>query len=111
MPDDCEVAGLLALMLLTEARRTARVSASGELVTLGEQDRGAWDAATPQPVAPATRLSLRPSFRGAEQACGGRHDDGQPAAGTTGNSSSRSWPIVPAGLAITKLQHIFCGTS
>jgi RNA polymerase sigma-70 factor (ECF subfamily) len=45
LPDDGEVAGLLALMLLTEARRTARVSASGELVTLGEQDRGAWDAA------------------------------------------------------------------
>ena len=32
-------------MLLTEARRAARVSASGELVTLDEQDRGAWDAA------------------------------------------------------------------
>jgi RNA polymerase sigma-70 factor, ECF subfamily len=45
MPDDGEVAGLLALMLLTEARRTARVSASGELVTLDEQDRGTWDAA------------------------------------------------------------------
>ncbi len=45
MPDDGEVAGLLALMLLTEARRTARVSASGELVTLDEQDRGAWEAA------------------------------------------------------------------
>jgi RNA polymerase sigma-70 factor (ECF subfamily) len=45
MPDDGEVAGLLALMLLTEARRTARVSANGELVTLDEQDRGAWDAA------------------------------------------------------------------
>jgi RNA polymerase sigma-70 factor, ECF subfamily len=44
-PDDGEVAGLLALMLLTEARRTARVSASGELVTLAEQDRGTWDAA------------------------------------------------------------------
>jgi len=44
MPDDGEVTGLLALMLLTEARRTARVSASGELVPLGEQDRGAWDA-------------------------------------------------------------------
>ncbi|GLY93789.1 DUF6596 domain-containing protein [Actinoplanes sp. NBRC 103695] len=42
--DDGEVAGLLALMLLTEARRPARVSATGELVTLGEQDRGAWDA-------------------------------------------------------------------
>lgn len=39
------MAGLLALMLLTEARRTARVSASGELVTLVEQDRGTWDAA------------------------------------------------------------------
>jgi RNA polymerase sigma-70 factor, ECF subfamily len=44
MPDDGEVAGLLALMLLDEARRTARVSASGELVTLAEQDRGTWDA-------------------------------------------------------------------
>jgi RNA polymerase sigma-70 factor (ECF subfamily) len=45
MPEDGEVAGLLALMLLTEARRAARVSASGELVPLDEQDRGAWDAA------------------------------------------------------------------
>jgi RNA polymerase sigma-70 factor (ECF subfamily) len=45
LPDDGEVAGLLALMLLTEARRAARVSATGELVPLGEQDRGAWDAA------------------------------------------------------------------
>jgi RNA polymerase sigma-70 factor (ECF subfamily) len=44
-PDDGEVAGLLALMLLIESRRTARVSANGELITLGEQDRGAWDAA------------------------------------------------------------------
>src|SRR5689334_20063780 len=45
MPEDGEVAGLLALMLMTEARRTARISASGELVTLDDQDRGAWDAA------------------------------------------------------------------
>jgi RNA polymerase sigma-70 factor, ECF subfamily len=45
LPEDGEVAGLLALMLLIEARRTARVSASGELVALGEQDRGRWDAA------------------------------------------------------------------
>ncbi len=43
LPEDGEVAGLLALMLLTEARRPARVSASGELVTLDEQDREAWD--------------------------------------------------------------------
>ncbi|BCY08664.1 RNA polymerase sigma factor [Actinoplanes sp. L3-i22] len=45
LPGDGETAGLLALMLLTEARRGARVSATGELVTLAEQDRGAWDAA------------------------------------------------------------------
>ncbi len=44
MPQDGEVAGLLALMLLIEARRTARVSTSGELVALDEQDRGVWDA-------------------------------------------------------------------
>jgi RNA polymerase sigma-70 factor (ECF subfamily) len=44
MPQDGEVAGLLALMLLTDARRIARVSATGELVPLGEQDRGAWNA-------------------------------------------------------------------
>ncbi|MCV2393681.1 sigma-70 family RNA polymerase sigma factor [Actinotalea sp. M2MS4P-6] len=38
-----EVTGLLALMLLTEARRPARLSATGELVTLDEQVRSAWD--------------------------------------------------------------------
>jgi RNA polymerase sigma-70 factor (ECF subfamily) len=45
MPADGEVAGLLALMLLTDARRAARVSALGELVTLDQQDRAAWDRA------------------------------------------------------------------
>jgi RNA polymerase sigma-70 factor (ECF subfamily) len=44
MPEDGEVAGLLALMLLIEARRTARVAATGELVRLDEQDRELWDA-------------------------------------------------------------------
>jgi RNA polymerase sigma-70 factor, ECF subfamily len=43
MPGDGEVAGLLALMLLTEARRSTRLSTSDELVSLDEQDRGAWD--------------------------------------------------------------------
>ncbi len=38
-----ETTGLLALMLLTEARRPARISTPGELVALDEQDRGAWD--------------------------------------------------------------------
>ena len=45
LPGDGEVAGLLALMLLTEARRPARVSSAGELVALGEQDRGMWSDA------------------------------------------------------------------
>ncbi|MDQ0260410.1 RNA polymerase sigma factor [Sinomonas atrocyanea] len=45
LPDHGEAAGLLALMLLTEARRPARVAADGALVPLGEQDRSAWDAA------------------------------------------------------------------
>jgi RNA polymerase sigma factor (sigma-70 family) len=44
-PDDGEVAGLLALMLFTDARRPARVSHTGELVTLDEQDRGLWNRA------------------------------------------------------------------
>jgi RNA polymerase sigma-70 factor, ECF subfamily len=44
IPDDGEVTGLLALMLLTESRRYTRVSPSGVLVPLGEQDRRSWDA-------------------------------------------------------------------
>jgi predicted RNA polymerase sigma factor len=45
LPGDPEVAGLLALMLLTEARRPARTSPGGELVPLAEQDRRRWDQA------------------------------------------------------------------
>ncbi|MFF9562456.1 RNA polymerase sigma factor [Leifsonia sp. NPDC014704] len=44
LPDDGEATGMLALMLLSEARSDARVSSTGELVPLGEQDRGMWDA-------------------------------------------------------------------
>jgi RNA polymerase sigma factor (sigma-70 family) len=44
LPDDGEVAGLLALMLLTDARRHARTTANGELVPLADQDRTLWDA-------------------------------------------------------------------
>jgi RNA polymerase sigma factor (sigma-70 family) len=43
LPDDPEVTGLLALMLLTEARRPARTDADGELVPLSQQDRTLWD--------------------------------------------------------------------
>ena len=45
MPDEAEATGLLALMLLHDARRTARLDAHGDLVTLEDQDRGKWDAA------------------------------------------------------------------
>jgi RNA polymerase sigma factor (sigma-70 family) len=44
LPEDAEVAGLLALMLLTDARRAARVLPDGSLVPLAEQDRSRWDA-------------------------------------------------------------------
>jgi RNA polymerase sigma factor (sigma-70 family) len=43
LPADCEVAGLLALMLLTDARRAARSGPNGELISLAEQDRTLWD--------------------------------------------------------------------
>jgi RNA polymerase sigma factor (sigma-70 family) len=43
LPDDGEVAGLLALMLLTDARRAARTGPAGELIPLDEQDRALWD--------------------------------------------------------------------
>jgi RNA polymerase sigma-70 factor (ECF subfamily) len=45
MPDEPEAVGLLALMLLHDARRGSRLDAAGELVTLEEQDRARWDAA------------------------------------------------------------------
>jgi RNA polymerase sigma-70 factor (ECF subfamily) len=45
MPDEPEALGLLALLLLTESRRAARVSASGEVVLLADQDRSLWDPA------------------------------------------------------------------
>ncbi|MFF5991537.1 RNA polymerase sigma factor [Prauserella flavalba] len=44
LPDDGEVAGLLALMLLTDARRAARTAADGSLIPMTEQDRSRWDA-------------------------------------------------------------------
>jgi RNA polymerase sigma-70 factor, ECF subfamily len=45
MPDEAEVLGLLALLLLTDARRAARLGAEGEPVALEDQDRARWDAA------------------------------------------------------------------
>jgi predicted RNA polymerase sigma factor len=61
LPDDGEVAGLLALMLLTDARRAARTGPSGELIPLDEQDRSRWNAAA---IAEGTALIERTLARG-----------------------------------------------
>jgi RNA polymerase sigma-70 factor (ECF subfamily) len=56
LPGEGEVCGLLALMVLHDSRRDARVSAAGELVLLAEQDRARWDAAE---IAEGTALAER----------------------------------------------------
>jgi predicted RNA polymerase sigma factor len=48
LPDDPEVAGLLAIMLLTDARRAARAGPAGEIIPLNQQDRSLWDQAAIQ---------------------------------------------------------------
>jgi RNA polymerase sigma factor (sigma-70 family) len=48
LPDDAEVAGLLALLLLTDARRAARTGPAGEIIPLNQQDRSLWDQAAIQ---------------------------------------------------------------
>ena len=62
LPDDPEVAGLLALMLLTDARRAARTDADGELIPLEQQDRTRWDQAM---IAEGTELITGAMARGA----------------------------------------------
>jgi RNA polymerase sigma-70 factor (ECF subfamily) len=60
LPRDPAVTGLLALLVLTDARRGARVDVSGELVLLADQDRGAWDRVA---IAEGERLA-RAALRG-----------------------------------------------
>ncbi|TDO48387.1 RNA polymerase sigma factor (sigma-70 family) [Kribbella sp. VKM Ac-2527] len=62
LPDDGEVAGLLALMLLTDSRRTARTTADGSLVPIDEQDRSLWDR---KQIEEGAELILRTLARGA----------------------------------------------
>jgi RNA polymerase sigma-70 factor (ECF subfamily) len=59
MPDEPEVLGLLALLLLHDARRHTRVDAAGELVTLEDQDRTAWDRAEVDEGAALLETALR----------------------------------------------------
>jgi RNA polymerase sigma factor (sigma-70 family) len=62
LPAEPEVGGLLALMLLTDARRPARTDAAGELVPLDQQDRSLWDAAA---IAEGSRVLAEAIARGA----------------------------------------------
>jgi len=59
LPDDADVAGLLALILLTDARRATRIGDDGQLVLLADQDRSQWDRAAIGEGIPLVREALR----------------------------------------------------
>ena len=85
MPDEPEVLGLLALMLLTQARRPARVGPDGELVLLADQDRGLWDRTLIEEGQGLVRACLRRNRPGRYQvqaAINAVHSDAGRAADT-----------------------------
>jgi RNA polymerase sigma-70 factor (ECF subfamily) len=85
MPDEPEVTGLLALMLLTESRRPARTDAHGALVLLAEQDRTRWDRALIAEGQALVRRCLRRGQPGPYQiqaAINAVHSDAPVAAAT-----------------------------
>jgi predicted RNA polymerase sigma factor len=89
-PDDGEVAGLLALMLLTDARRLARTDDGGALIPLAEQDRGRWDrAAIAEGIALVTRAlaTAEPGPFQLQAAIAAVHDEAATAAQT-------DWPQI-----------------
>jgi RNA polymerase sigma factor (sigma-70 family) len=98
LPDDGEVAGLLALMILTDARRPARTGPNGELIPLDEQDRTLWDrAAIAEGVALVTRTLSNGSI-GAYQlqaAISAVHDEATRAEDT-------DWPQILALYSLLK---------
>src|SRR5216683_5244399 len=85
MPDEPEVLGLLALMLLIEARRPARTTSDGDLVLLADQDRGVWDRALIAEGQAIVRQCLRLNQPGPYQlqaAINAVHSDAPTAAAT-----------------------------
>ena len=92
MPDEPEVLGLLALMLLTESRRAARTSADGALVLLADQDRTRWDRALIAEGQAIVRQCLRRNQPGPYQiqaAINAVHSDAPVAAATDWNQILR----------------------
>ncbi|KAB8195352.1 RNA polymerase sigma factor [Nonomuraea phyllanthi] len=92
LPHDGEVAGLLALMLLTEARRPARTGADGGLIPLAEQDRSLWDRALVEEGVELVSNALSTAALGPYQlqaAIAAVHDEA-PTAGET------DWPQILA---------------
>ncbi len=85
MPDEPEVAGLLALMLLAQSRQAARTSADGGLVLLADQDRRAWDhelIAEGQAIVRACLRRDQPGPYQIQAAINAVHSDAATAAGT-----------------------------
>ena len=85
MPDEPEVTGLLALMLLTESRRPARAGPDGSLVLLADQDRGRWDRSLIAEGQALVRRCLRRGRPGPYQiqaAIAAVHSDAPTAAAT-----------------------------
>jgi RNA polymerase sigma-70 factor, ECF subfamily len=85
LPDEPEVMGLLALMLLVESRRAARTTPDGDLVLLADQDRGRWDAGLVAEGQAIVRRCLRRGQPGPYQlqaAINAVHSDAPTAAAT-----------------------------
>jgi RNA polymerase sigma-70 factor (ECF subfamily) len=85
MPDEPEVAGLLALMLLIQARRDARTSGAGDLILLADQDRTRWDRSLMAEGQAIVRACLRRDKPGPYQiqaAINAVHSDASTAAAT-----------------------------
>jgi RNA polymerase sigma-70 factor (ECF subfamily) len=85
MPDEPEVMGLLALMLLTESRRETRTTPDGDLVLLADQDRGRWDRelmAEGQAIVRACLRRNRPGPYQLQAAINAVHSDAPTAAET-----------------------------
>ncbi len=92
LPDDAEVTGLLALILLTDARRPARTGPHGELVSLADQDRRLWDRAMVEEGVALVEDALRRGAVGEYQlqaAIAAVHDEAPTADAT-------DWPQVLA---------------